>query len=101
MQSKLDRLTNYVESRLEKASKQQTDVMLQMSEQIARAVVAAEPTAQSNRIEQMSGVRCNDDSTRRELHATIDKGKQSRQGSKQHLLVPRLSQPYPHLMCTS
>ena len=55
MQSKLDRLTNYVESRLEKASKQQTDVMLQMSEQIARAVVAAEPTAQSNRIEQMSG----------------------------------------------
>jgi hypothetical protein len=40
MQSKLDRLTNDVEARLEKASKQQTNVMLmlQMSEQIARTV---------------------------------------------------------------
>jgi hypothetical protein len=54
MQSKLDRLTNDVESRLEEASKQQTNVMLQMSEQIVRSVTA-EPLAQSNRIEQMFG----------------------------------------------
>ena len=54
MQSQVDRLTIDVETRLKEASKQQTNVMLQMSEQIARAVTA-ESTAQSQRIEQMFG----------------------------------------------
>jgi hypothetical protein len=55
MQSQVGRLSKKeVDPRLDGASKQQTDVMLQISEQIARAV-AAESTAQSNRIEQMSG----------------------------------------------
>ena len=54
MQSQVDRLTIDVETRLEEASKQQTNVLLQMSEQIARAV-AAETSAQANRIEQMFG----------------------------------------------
>jgi hypothetical protein len=43
-----------VDSRLNEASKQQTDAMVQMSEQIARAV-STESTAQANRIEQMFG----------------------------------------------
>jgi hypothetical protein len=54
MQSQVDRLTNNVESRLEETSKQQANVMIQMSEQIARAV-SAEASAQTNRIEQMFG----------------------------------------------
>ena len=54
IQSQVDRMSQDVDSRLNEASKQQTDAMVQMSEQIARAV-STESTAQANRIEQMFG----------------------------------------------
>jgi hypothetical protein len=54
IQSQVDRMSHDVDSRLKEASKQQTDAMVQMSEQIARAV-SAETTAQADRIEQMFG----------------------------------------------
>ena len=54
IQHQVDRMPHNAHSRLNEASKQQTDAMAQMSEQIARAV-SAETTAQANRIEQMFG----------------------------------------------
>ena len=52
IQRQVDWMSHNVDSRLDEASKQQTDAMAQMSEQIARAV-SAETTAQADRIKQM------------------------------------------------